>query len=107
MNGGNMSDPPYIDTDGQVAWIAEHADLPYEVVAQVLALEFDYMVAVGIAQAPGYEFSFYSPDDLAGEKSVDTLRLAQDAERFLGVPADVADKVFETEVEFLQMRGLA
>ena len=47
-----MSEPPYIDADGQVAWVAEHADLPYDVVAEVLALEFEYIVAVGTRRHP-------------------------------------------------------
>lgn len=50
-----------IDGDGQVAWIAEHADLPLNIVRAVLELELEYMVAVGIADAPGYELRYYSP----------------------------------------------
>jgi hypothetical protein len=90
-------------------WVAEHADLPYEVVSDVLALEMEFMTAVGVAKAPsGYEFRFYSLDDLAGQPmSVETLRLARDAERMLGIPEAVAYRVFEVEAKFMEMRGPA
>jgi hypothetical protein len=40
-------------------------------------------------------------------KVVDTHWLAQDAERLLGVPESIASACLETELRFLQMRGLA
>lgn len=58
--------PQHINDDGQTAWIAEHADLPYEIVEAVLELELDYMVAVGIADASNYEVRYYSLDELPG-----------------------------------------
>jgi hypothetical protein len=61
----------------------------------------------GIAEAPGYELRFYSTDDLPRRSYVDTERIAHDAERFLGIPRAVADKVFEVELAFMEMRGLA
>jgi hypothetical protein len=98
----------HIDTDGQVAWVSEHANIPSEVVRAVLRLEFEYQVAVGIADAPGFEFEYYSPEELAGApRVVDIERSSQDAERILGVPFSTAAKLFETELHFLEMRGLA
>jgi len=92
---------------GQIAWIAEHTDIPRGTVAAVLELEFDYMVSVGIIDEPRYELSYYSPTKIRGAPNVvDTDLLARDAERFLGIPTETASKVFDAESEFLQMRGL-
>ncbi len=97
----------YIDAEGQTAWIAEHADLPQATVAAVLELEFEYMIAVGIVDVPGHEFHYYRPDELSdAPPEVDCDRLAQDAELILGIPTETANKVFDTESQFLQMRGL-
>jgi hypothetical protein len=98
----------YVDEDGQVAWIAEHADIESDYVRQVLALEFEYMVGAGIITGvDDFTFGVYEPAELRGaSKVVDTDRLARDAEERLAIPKGVADKVFEHELAFLKMRGL-
>jgi hypothetical protein len=79
---------PHVHEEGQIAWIAEHADLPADLVGRVIGLEFEYMVGVGIVDLPDYEFQFYSRDQLAGSPQVvDTEVVARDAERLLGIPA--------------------
>lgn len=37
--------PDSIDGERQIAWTAEHTDLPYDIVEAVLDLELDHMVA--------------------------------------------------------------
>lgn len=98
----------YVDTDVEVAWIAEHCDLKEIEVATVLAVEMEFMAGVGNAVPPaGYRFVWYKAEDLAAEpKCVETLRLAQDVERFTGIPERVAHQVFAAEIEFLRLRGL-
>lgn len=96
-----------VDTDGQAAWVSEHTDLPLDVVEQVLGLEFEYMVGVGVVDDPTFDFRFYSRDDFKGtSRMVDTDQIAQDAQRLLNVDPDIAKRIFESESEFLRMRGL-
>lgn len=96
-----------VDTDGQAAWVSEHTDLPLGVVEQVLELEFEYMVGVGVVDDPAFDFRFYSRDDFKGtSRMVDTEQIAQDAQRLLNVDPDVAKRIFDSESEFLRMRGL-
>lgn len=98
---------PHVHEEGQVAWIAEHADLPANVVGRVIGLEFEYMIGVGIVVLPDHEFQFYSRDQLAGSPQVvDTEVVAADAERLLGIPSEVALRILDFEGEFLKMRGL-
>lgn len=101
-------DLPHIDSEGQMFWIAEHTDLPLDVVRQVLELEFEFLVAAGIVHAHDYELRYYTSDELHDVGNVvDTQRLAEDADRLLGVPVDVATQVLDAEYQFLRMRGLA
>lgn len=108
-----MSDPlPYFSHPMQAAWIAEHGDLPRDQVDAVLSVEWEYMVATGIAQKPpgttDWEFRYYRRDELIGAPHVlDTLRIAQDAERLAGVPREIGLAVLDVELRFLQLRGLA
>ncbi len=82
--------------------------MPQRIVEQVLDLEFEFMIGVGIVQVPDHEFRYYSPEELQHVGNVvDTERLAQDAERFFTIPAEVALLVFDAEYQFLKMRGLA
>jgi hypothetical protein len=68
------------------------------------------MVGVGIIEEDEDEersFRWYSRDGLSsGPPIVDQDELVNDAHRLLGVPADVAELIFEKGVEFLRMRGL-
>jgi hypothetical protein len=76
----------------------------------VLAVELEFMAGVGVGRPPvNYRFTWYKPDELAGEPQgcVDTARIARDVERLTGIPASVADRIFESELDFLQLRGLA
>ncbi len=97
-----------VDDDGIVAWVAEHEDLDPGDVAVVLRIEFEYMVATGIATGPDIEFRYYQPGALGGApRSVDTLRLAQDAQRLACVPIEIGLRVLDGELAFLETRGLA
>ena len=96
----------------QTAWIAEHGDLPQDQVDAVLSVEWQYMVATGIAHkppgAPEWVFRYYQRGELDGApQSVDCERIAKDSERLAGVPADVASSVLDLEYEFLRSRGPA
>lgn len=99
---------PHVDADGQAVWIAEHADLPSDVVAKVLDLEYEFMIGVGIIDSPDHEFRYYTRNQLEGTPHVvDTELLAQDAEQVLGIMAEVARKIYDTEQKFMEMRGLS
>ena len=108
-----MTDLPHVDPDGEAAWIAEHCDVDIATVEAILTMEFEYMVAVGIARpehpgAPPWTFRYYQPGALDGAPCyVDCERIARDAERLAGVPYETAREVFNGELAFLQMRGLA
>lgn len=107
---GDDTRRPYVDHDGLVAWTAEHADVDEALASAVLAIESEYMVATGIAvSSPDeFEFRYYDPVDLAtAPGSIDTLRLARDAERLANVPEELAHRVLEAELEFFEMRGMA
>lgn len=100
----------WVDSEIEAAWIAEHCDLEASDVTTVLAVELEFMAGVGIAVPPlGYRFAWYKPEELASEPpgQVDTQRIARDVEHLAGIPASVADRVFEAESEFLRLRGLA
>ena len=102
-----MSEEQYVDMEGMTVWIAEHTDLPRATVGAALMLEMDYMQAVGIMNDPEWKSLGYYP---AGPEEhsleLDCDRLAQDAERLLGVSAETASVVYEAESAFLEMRGL-
>ena len=93
----------FINTDGQIAWIAEQTGLPPATVQAVLELEMDCLFAVGIADSSGYEARFYDPSEVGPSNEVDTSRLSRDAEAFLEIPREVANQIFLAELEFLQM----
>ena len=96
-----------VDAEGLALWISEHLDLPLQTVEAVLALEFEFMVGVGIVDLPDYTFEIYRPDDFDGEsRVVDIERLAKDAEAKLGIMREVAKKMLEKESDYLEMRGL-
>lgn len=102
------ADAPTVHVEGQAAWIAEHVDVAQEVIEQVLDLEFEFLVGVGIVDDPTYNFRYYSVEELEdAERVVDPERLSRDAERILGIPVDLAAQIFEAEYQFLRMRGLA
>ena len=102
-----MSEEQYVDMEGMTVWIAEHTDLPRATVGAALMLEMDYMQAVGIMNDPEWKSLGYYP---AGPEEhsleLDCDRLAQDAERLLGISAETASVVYEAESAFLEMRGL-
>lgn len=102
-------DLPYVHDAGLAAWIGERLpDIPADVIHGVLALEFDYLVASGIAHGgpPGYEPWYYKRDANL-PRSVDTATLARDAALLFGIAEDIAHEVFCAEFEYMQMRGLA
>lgn len=102
-----MSEEQYVDMEGMTAWIAEHTDLPRLTVGAVLMLEMDYMQAVGITSDLGWKsLGYYSADPKEDSLEIDCDRLARDAERLLGIPAETASAVYEAESAFLEMRGL-
>jgi hypothetical protein len=69
----------------------------------------EFLALVGIATPPtDYEFRYYSPNTIRQRNPVvDTKELAEDASKLLGIPFGLAHRVFEVEVDFLRMRGLA
>ena len=50
---------------------------------------------------------FYDPVELLrAPPVVDHQQIAEDVERFTGIPADVANRVLDTELSHLEMRGM-
>ncbi len=105
---------PYVDGVGLAAWVAEHTDLPLDVVASVLQVEFEYMIGVGLVSSdpPGahYELVYYATgelDDVRGTRRFDTDRFTRDAERFTGVGLETIDRIVASEIEYLHLRGIA
>ncbi len=88
----------YFSHDIEVSWIVEHFDLDPAAVDAVLTVEWEYMVATGIAEKPQdaleWEFRYYQRGELDGApRHIDTDRIARDAERLAGVPQDVGLQV--------------
>lgn len=99
----------YVDPVGIAAWVAEHADVTFAEAQAVLGVEFEYMVATGIAVGgpPDFTYRYYDPAELADAlASVDTLRIARDAERLAGVAEAIGHRVLAAELAYLEMRGL-
>jgi hypothetical protein len=102
----------YIRDEYAAAWIAEYYDLDLDQVASVVEVEFEYMVATGIAVkplgAPDWESRYYNPRELEdAPASIDTLRIARDAERLAAVPVEVGLRALEAELDFLRRHDVA
>jgi hypothetical protein len=109
-----MSERSRVDPEGLELWIAEHVGIERSTVADVLKLEFEYMIGIGLARPESpddvdYQFEFYDPIELLRERRgyVDCERISQDVERLLGIPAELANTVLNAELDYLRMRGLA
>lgn len=111
--GGDGASVPWVDPARQVYWVAEHTGIDPSVVRAVLRAE--YMVLTGIIAGPvdpadrsEFEFRYYQPGELDGvPASVDTARIAADAERLAHVGLTVAAEVLLGELAYFEMRGIA
>jgi hypothetical protein len=117
------SSPPYVHPDGVVWWVAEYTAIPVEIVRQVVELKDEYLIAVGIMYPEDppegvtiyqlWPFRCYDPAEPPpllfhdGMQTIDVERICRDAERLLGIPASVAERVLNGEMEYLHMRGIA
>lgn len=97
-----------IDPSNVLAYVMEHTDATREQAEACLAIQAEYMVAVGIMYSPVGEewpFQYYSEAEreaLPGRgRVVDTLALARDCVRLAGVPEEVAHAVYAAETEFV------
>lgn len=97
-----------IDPSDVVAYVMEHTDVTREQAEACLAIQDEFMVAVGIMwsqEGEEWPFRFYSEAEreaLAGSrKIVDTLKLARDCVRLAGVPEAVAHAVYAAELEYV------
>ncbi len=100
-----------IDPRDVLAFVMEHTDATREQAEACLAIQDEFMVAVGIMYSPVGEewpFRFYSEAEreaLAGHgKVVDTLVLARDCVRLAGVPEEVAHAVYLAELDYMMSR---
>lgn len=81
--------------------------LERHVIAGVLDLHDEYLIAAGIMQAPDHTFVHYDPETFESPPGiVDELQLAADAYRFLGISEADALQVLEAELSYLQAKGL-
>jgi hypothetical protein len=98
----------YIDSDDQDAFIVEHTGIDLATVRTVMRVEFEYMAAVGLIDGPVGQWKYYAPEQLQGaDPIVDVDRLAIDAERLAGVPAAIALEIFDAELKYLRLKGIA
>lgn len=100
-----------INPSDVLAFVMEHTDATREQAEACLAIQDEFMVAVGIMYSPvGVEwpFRFYPEAEreaLAGHgKLVDTLVLAHDCVRLAGVPEEVAHAVYLAELDYMMSR---
>ena len=100
-----------IDSDVMSAWIAAETTIPFADVRRIIQVEEEYQDGVGVTSPPrATPYVFYRPADFGGltaEDAGDLDRIANDAHRFLGVPADVAREVLDAETRYLELRGVA
>ena len=97
-----------IDPSDVLAYVMEHTDATREQAEACLAIQDEYMVAVGIVYSPaggGWPFRYYSEAErealAARGRVVDTLVLARDCVRLAGVREDVAHAVYAAEIEYV------
>ncbi len=77
------------------------------VIAGVLDLHDEYLIAAGIMQVPDHTFVHYDPETFESPPGiVDESQLAADAYRFLGISEADATQVLEAELSYLQAKGL-
>lgn len=103
-----MIDHLGIDPDHVAAWISDQLEVDRSVVEAVLGLEEEFQLAVGIIEpGPDTTFEHYDPEVLRdGPREIDGDQLAEDAERFLGVPSEVAGDVLDAEMDYFVEVGL-
>lgn len=97
-----------IDPSDVLAYVMEHTDATREQAEACLAIEDEFMVAVGIMYSPTGEqwpFRYYSEAERAAladqGKTLDTLVLARDCVRLAGVPEEIAHAVYIAETEYV------
>lgn len=100
-----------IDPSNVLAFVMEHTHATREQAEACLAIQDEFMVAVGIMYSPiGEEWPFRYHSDaereaLAGHGNyVDTLVLAHDCVRLAGVPEEVAHAVYGAELDYVMSR---
>ncbi len=77
------------------------------VIAGVLDLHDEYLIAVGLMQSPDHTFVHYDPETFESPPGIiDEGQLAADAYRFLGISEADALQVLEAELSYLQAKGL-
>ncbi len=97
-----------IETSELVGWVSGRTGVDIETVVALIALEEEYQIALGIMDAPDQmEYRYYDPAVLEGRPlAIDPVALALDANRFLGVPVEIAERVFNAETDYLRVKGL-
>lgn len=96
-----------IDQAEMNSLIADRLGIDISVVDDVMDLEAEFQVGVGIIDDPDHEFRYYDPATLANYgNAIVVADLAADAARFLDVPFDVAEAVLAAETDELADAGL-
>ena len=87
--------------------IADRLGVDVSVVHDVMDVEAEFQVGVGIIDDPEHEFQYYDPATLAGQgHAIVVVDLAADAARFLDIPFDVAEAILDAETDELVEAGL-
>lgn len=108
MSEHSGNDTPVVDQTAVNARIAQRLGIPLDTVNDVIDVEIEYQVGVGICEDPDWTFRFWDPAELAGlEPVIDDVALANDAARFLGVEVSRALAIYATELDELIDAGVA
>ena len=95
------------DRDELERYAEAMTSLEPHVIAGVLDLHDEYLVAAGIMHSPDHIFVHYDPATFENPPGiVDEMELAADAHRFLGISEADALQVLEAELAYLQAKGL-
>jgi hypothetical protein len=102
---------PHADPDDQIAFVMEHTNAERSQVEACLAIENEFMVAVGIMWSltdEPWPFRYYDEarraEIAAGPHVVDDEVLARDADQLAGVPHVLAAEIYIAATEFVQSR---
>lgn len=102
---------PHVDPADQIAFVMERTNADRSQVEACLAIENEFLVAVGLMWSLSDEewpFIYYDESRRAelaeGPATVDDRVLALDAERLAGVPRELAAEIYVAATDFVQSR---
>jgi hypothetical protein len=96
-----------IDPDALADYIVRVTGLEPVLVTTVLAVEHEYMYAIGLIEGPEPAWLWYDRDDLKGHPpEVDDDEIAEHIEATLAIPVEQTLAVLAAEMDYLAAQGL-